>query len=159
MNKALLLSNILEQLSFDLGVLYAAAKTAHEASTHAENVPDNKYDTLALEASYVAQGQANRADQIRRSIEVYRQLQLNEKEDDIIAITSLVTLQDSAGTVKILFIGPLAGGLRIEQEGEEVVVITLASPVGRALLGRRAGDSVEIEAGTTRVEYEIIKVY
>jgi len=158
MNKALLLKNILNRLSLDLGVLSAAAKTAHEASTHAENIPDNKYDTLALEASYVAQGQANRADQIRRSIEVFRQLQLNEDEDDIISVASLVTLQDSAGTIKILFIGPLEGGLKIEQEGEEIVVITLASPVGRVLLGRRAGDTVEILAGTMRVEYEIIKV-
>jgi len=158
MNKALLLKNVLKRLSFDLEILCAAAKTAHEASTHAENIPDNKYDTLALEASYVAQGQANRAGQIRRSIDVYRQLKLHENIDELISLTSLVTLQDAFGATKFLFIGPLEGGLKIEQEGEEVVVITLASPVGRELLGRSAGETVEIGTGTMRVAYEIIEV-
>jgi len=158
MNKALLLKNVLKRLSFDLEILCAAAKTAHEASTHAENIPDNKYDTLALEASYVAQRQANRAGQIRRSIDVYRQLKLHENIDELISLTSLVTLQDAFGATKFLFIGPLEGGLKIEQEGEEVVVITLASPVGRELLGRSAGETVEIGTGTMRVAYEIIEV-
>jgi len=158
MNKALLLKKLLKRLSFDLEILSAAAKTAHEASTHAENIPDNKYDTLALEASYVAQGQANRAEQIRRSIEVYKQLHLKDNENELIALTSLVTLQNALGVTKFLFIGPLEGGLKIELDGNEVVVITPASPVGGALLGRCSGETVEIGAGTLRVAYEIIDV-
>jgi len=54
MNKSILLRAIIDRLSHDLDIIFTAAKSAHEASTHEENVPDNKYDTLALEASYVA---------------------------------------------------------------------------------------------------------
>ena len=157
MNKTELLQAIIAQLSHDLDVHFTAAKSAHEAATHEENIPDNRYDTLALEASYVAQGQANRAHQLRQSIEIYRQLKLRTA-DAAIRLTSLVTLEDAAGMIKMVFIGPAEGGLKIEQQGKEVVVITPGSPMGRALLGKSIADTVEIEAGSSRTEYEIVAV-
>ncbi len=74
MKKELLLNRIITILTEDLKILTAAAKTAHAAATHEECVPDNKYDTTGLEASYVAQGQANRAQEIRQTLELYRAL-------------------------------------------------------------------------------------
>ncbi|MSM38847.1 MAG: transcription elongation factor GreAB [Geobacter sp.] len=153
-----LLHLIISRLGHDLEVLFTAAKTAHEASIHEENLPDNKYDTLALEASYVAQGQANRARELRKSIEVYKQLKPQGEGDGSIRLTSLVTLADDAGTTRKVFLGPVEGGLRLEHHGDEIVVITPASPLGRELLGRAVGDSVEIEAGDNRTEYEIVQV-
>ncbi len=158
MNKTSILQAIITQLSHDLEILFSAAKTAHEASRHAENVPDNKYDTMALEASYVAQGQANRANQIRTSLEIYKQLESRKVADDTIRLVSLVTLEDAEGVTRKVFIGPAEGGLKIEHEGEEIVVITPVSPVGRELLGKSAGDSVAIEAGTKSMEYDIVAV-
>jgi transcription elongation GreA/GreB family factor len=157
MDKTGVLQAILERLSHDLDVLFGAAKTAHEAATHPENAPADKYDTLALEASYVAQGQANRASQIRQSIELYRQLRLPAAPATV-QLAALVTLEDAAGAIKKLFIGPAEGGLKIEYLGEEVVVITPASPMGRELLGRSAGDTVVIEAGANLLEYEIVEL-
>lgn len=158
MDKDLFLQAIIDRLSLDLEIIFTAARTAHEASTHEENAPDNKYDTLALEASYVAQGQANRAAQLRNSIEVYRQLKVAALPEDIIGLTSLVTLEAEDGATRLLFIGPAEGGLKIEQAGVTLVVITPGSPMGRALLGKRSGDTIEIEAGSTRSEYAIVEV-
>ena len=87
MNKSKLLKCIIARLSHNLDVLFTAAKTAHEAATHEENIPDNKYDTLALEASYVAQGQANRAQELRKSIEIYKHLKPQGADDDTIHLT------------------------------------------------------------------------
>lgn len=156
MDKTGVLQAIMDRLSFDLEVLSGAAKTAHEAATHPENAPADKYDTLALEASYVAQGQANRASQIRQSIELYRQLRLSEVSDAV-QLGTLVTLEDETGMIRKLFIGPAEGGLKIEHLGEEIVVITPGSPMGGELLGRSAGDTVEIEAGANLLEYEIVE--
>ncbi len=55
MTKEELLKNIIEALESDLALFAAAAHTAHEAATNEECQPDNKYDTTALEASYVFQ--------------------------------------------------------------------------------------------------------
>ena len=46
------------------------------AATPEECIPDNRYDTTALEASCVARRQANRAAEIRRALERYRTLTL-----------------------------------------------------------------------------------
>lgn len=159
MNKTELLKIIIEQLTHDLAVQFNAAKTAHEASTHEENIPDNKYETLALEASYVAQGQANRAQEIRRAVEVYKQLTLQHFNDDsTIALSALVTLTDADNATRTVFIGPLEGGMKIVHHQTEVVVITPASPLGRDLIGKSVGDTVIIGIGRERNEYEIVEV-
>ena len=159
MDKSHLLQLIIAQLNHDLSVQFNAALAAHEASTHEENIPDNKYETLALEASYVAQGQANRAQEIRRALEVYKQLTLQHFDDSsAIGLTALVTLSDADDNARTLFIGPLEGGMKIVLQQTEVVVITPASPLGRDLIGKSAGDSVKTGIGRERNEFEIVEV-
>ncbi|GAM09429.1 transcription elongation factor GreA [Geobacter sp. OR-1] len=154
LDKGDLLQSIIAKLNHDLDVIFTAARTAHEAATHEENQPDNKYDTLALEASYVAQGQANRASDIRQAIEVYKQLGSLPLDDESIRLTALVTLEAEDGTTKVIFIGPTEGGLKVDVAGTEVVVITPASPLGRELIGKSVGDTVEM----TTACYEIVAV-
>jgi len=159
MDKSRLLQLIVEQLTHDLAVQFNAAKTAHEASTHEENIPDNKYETLALEASYVAQGQANRAQEIKRALETYKQLTLEQFDDNsTIALTAVVTLAGDDAAIRTVFIGPLEGGMKVVDELTEIVVITPASPLGRDLIGRIAGDRVRIGSGPGSKYVEIVAV-
>ncbi len=161
MNKTDLLQLIVEQLTHDLAVQFNAAVAAHEASTHEENIPDNKYETLALEASYIAQGQANRAQEIKRALETYKQLTLQGFDDDsAIRLTALVTLAGDDATTRTFFIGPLEGGMKVVDPltGTEIVVITPASPLGRDLIGKTVGDLVRIGSGTGCKEFEIVRV-
>jgi transcription elongation GreA/GreB family factor len=161
MNKKDILRLIIEQLAHDLSVQFNAALAAHEASTHEENIPDNKYETLALEASYVAQGQANRAQELRRALEAYKQLSLVRYDDDsAIGLTALVTLAGADDTTRRFFIGPLEGGLKLVDtcSGTETVVITPASPLGRDLIGRGVGDQVSLRVGNGISELEIVEV-
>ncbi len=157
MNKPELLQQIIARLTHDLELFLSAAKTAHRAATHEESVPDNKYDTLALEASYVAQGQANRAQDIKRSLDLYKQLPL-ASDAKVIRLTSMVTIEDDDGNRRELFIGPAEGGLKIRGSRTEITVITPVSPLGRELLGKSRGDTVEIEAGPNVIGYEIVAV-
>jgi transcription elongation GreA/GreB family factor len=161
MNKAHLLRLIIEKLDQDLSVQFNAALTAHEASTHAENIPDNKYETLALEASYVAQGQANRAQAIKVALETYKQLELPVFHDESpIRLAALVTLAGDDDASRTLFIGPLEGGMKVIDPltGTEIVVITPAAPLGRDLIGRCVGERVRIGTGSGRKEFDIVGV-
>ena len=136
-----------------------AAKTAHRAATDPENIPDNKYDTLSLEASYVAQGQANRAREIHSALACYLALDVKTFDaDSEVRLTALVTLEDADGARRTVFLGPCAGGVRVTHRGEEVTVITPQSPLGRQLLGRGVGDVVEVDSGGARKEYEIVGI-
>jgi transcription elongation GreA/GreB family factor len=148
---------IIGKLNAELELFFNAARTAHNASIDDENQPDNKYDTLALESSYVAQGQANRAQELRQSIDMYKRCEFHS-DSDIIRLASLVSLENENGDLKRIFIGPVEGGLRIATETGDVMVITPASPLGQALIGKSTGDSVEIRTGGADIEYRIDSV-
>ncbi|HEY4743694.1 MAG TPA: transcription elongation factor GreAB [Desulfuromonadaceae bacterium] len=159
MTKSQLLETIIARLESDLALFTAAARTAHAAATHEECIPDNKYDTTALEASYLAQGQANRAQEIRMSLEAYRALTLQTFDETMpIRLTALVTLEDEAGGERRMFIGPQAGGMKIAYPDGEIVVITPASPLGRNLLGLLAGDELKVEDAGDGATYTIVAV-
>ncbi|MBF0353302.1 MAG: hypothetical protein HQM11_19905 [SAR324 cluster bacterium] len=108
-DKAIVKALIIEQLERDHELLFKAAKTAHEIATDKNNIPDNKYDTLSLEASYIAQGQANRSQQIRQDLDVYQKLTLQIfDERSPIGLTSLIMLEAGNGEQKRVFMGPCA---------------------------------------------------
>lgn len=158
MDKERLREKILLKLSADHLLLIQAAKSSHAAATHEDNVPDSKYETLALEASYIAQGQANRAMEIKRAIEAYRQLVLQSfTEKSSIRMSALVQLEDEKGHQRLVFLGPAAGGLKIADAGKEITLITPESPLGQELIGRHVDDSFQIEAAAAS-EYEITAI-
>jgi transcription elongation GreA/GreB family factor len=159
MTKQLILNRIIETLAADLATLTAAARRAHSAATHEECIPDNKYDTTALEASYVAQGQANRAASIRRALERYRALTLRDFDEDTpIRLTALVTLESDEGRRMQVFVGPEAGGMKVGQGETACIVITPESPLGRALLGKVCDDEIEVGQGGSRKGYTVVAV-
>ena len=146
---------IVERLAADLALFSVAAKTAHDASIHEENIPDNKYDTLSLEASYVAQGQANRAQELKRALHAYRTLTLQPfTPQSPVRLTALVTLEGADGERRIVFIGPQEGGMKLARDDEEILVITAGSPLGTNLIGKCQGEVVSIG----RKDFEIVDV-
>ena len=159
MTKQQLVAAIIARLESDLALFTAAALHAHAAATHGECQPDNKYDTTALEASYIAQGQANRAQEIRQGLEAYRALELQEFDCETpVRLSALVTLEDEAGKERRLFIGPQAGGMKMADPAGEIVVITPASPLAKRLLGLTVGgelQGLDVSKGT---RYTIVAV-
>jgi len=74
-------------------------------------------------------------------------------------LSSYVELKDMQGERQLLWLASEAGGLKVQHGEMMIMVITPKSPLGRALLGKLAGDAVEITvSGTTRC-YEISTVY
>jgi len=158
MDKEALRDQIITRLKSDYALLLQAAKTAHAAATHDENIPDNKYATLGLEASYLAQGQANRAQDILQAIQAFQLLKLQVfSAKSPIRLTAVVQLEDEAGGMRQVFLGPAAGGLLLTPDGVEIMIITPVSPLGRELLGKQCGDLIELKSDTTR-EYEIVSI-
>ena len=158
MNKEILRQQIIDKLQADHALLLQAARTAHAAATHEENIPDNKYATLALEASYIAQGQADRANEISAALTLFKQLELKEfSAESTIRLSAVVTLEDESGRTRTLFIAPAAGGQLLTCQGTEIRVITPESPLGKKLLGRCCGDAITMPGDPTR-ELEIIAV-
>lgn len=149
MDKPSLLAQIVATLEHDLDVLTRAAQTAYEVATAEENIAENKYDTLGLEASYLATGQARRSAEIRKALLTYQQLLLRDYDPARgVQVSNLVTLEDEDGGQRRLFLGPEAAGLKIGEGDGLVTVITPRSPLGQQLVGKKVDDEVNLGAQT-----------
>jgi transcription elongation GreA/GreB family factor len=159
MNKADIVQKIIEQLNDKISVLTKSAKEAHEVATSEEFAAKSKYETFALESSYLAEGQAKRAEELREALEAYQVIS-NRKysKNTPIDLTALITLEDEEGKKKTVYLGPFAGGMKLKFKSNEVTVVTPSSPLGKALVGRKQGEVFEFAIQATMVEYEISKV-
>lgn len=162
--KELVLKALCAQMTADLNALVQAALTAKEAATSEESKAENKYDTRGLEASYLAGAQALRSADLKKTLDQLQLLKMRDYSNGTpIHMTALVytlvreTVSDTT-TEKIFFLLPYSGGTKIAVEGVEYFSITAESNVGRALIGKVAGDSFEIKMNNKTYEYEVTQV-
>lgn len=159
MNKAHLLQSILEQLRADLARAEQAALTAYETATHEENIAENKYDTLGLEASYLAAGQAKRVEEIRLSLSAWQKLQLRPYDPDQgIQLGALVWLTDASGAEQCVLMVSEGAGLKLLWDAQKILLISPRAPLGQSLIGCAEGDSVDIQVGTLKQHYQVLRV-
>ncbi|UTW06255.1 GreA/GreB family elongation factor [Pseudomonas benzenivorans] len=150
---------IVERLQADLELARRAAQSAYEAATDEENIAENKYDTLGLEASYLAAGQARRVEEIRHSLAAWQQLTLRPFDPrQGIQLGALVWLADTGDREQCLLLGPDGAGLKVQWQGQEVLVVSPRAPLGQRLLGCGTGDEVEIRVGGGLQQFEILRV-
>lgn len=159
MDKFLLKQQVLERLAEDLLQAEQAARVAHETATHEENIAENKYDTLGLEAAYLATGQAQRAEAIRQVMANWRQFRPGPYEaSQGIQLGALVCLIDSNGQQQHLFLGPVGGSMKLVCGDQVVQVISVEAPLGKAMLGKFAGDEVAMQVAQIRQQFEVVQV-
>ncbi|OLF52399.1 transcription elongation factor GreAB [Pseudomonas chlororaphis] len=150
---------ILDKLRSDLDIAQRAAQTAYEAATHEENIAENKYDTLGLEASYLAAGQAKRVEEIRQALALCQNLTLRPYDEQVgIQVGALLGLEDGNGHEQWLFLAPDGAGLKVDVVGQPVTVITPRSPLGQGLLGKFEGDELEIVVAGARQQFAVTEV-
>ena len=160
MDKFSLLQQVLQRLAEDLMQAEQAVRTAHETATHEENIAENKYDTLGLEAAYLATGQARRADAIRQALAHWRQFRpLPYDASKGIQLGALVCLVDADDQQQQLFLGPDGGSMQLLSGAQRVQVISCDAPLGRAMLGKCEGDEVSLQVATSRQQFEVLRVH
>ena len=160
MNKHAVLQLILEKLTVDLDIVQRAAQTAYETATHEENIAENKYDTLGLEAAYLATGQVRRAEAIRQAMATWHQFRPRSYDASKgIQLGALVCLVDSEDKQQQLFLGPDGGSMQLGSGTQLIQVISMDAPLGRALLGKCEGDDVSIQVAAIRQQFEVLLVH
>jgi len=160
MDKFVLRQQVLDRLAEDLLHTEQAVRAAHEAATHEENIAENKYDTLGLEAAYLATGQARRAEAIRQAIATWRQFRPSPYDASKgIQLGALVCLVDSDDKQHQLFLGPDGGSMKLVIGAQLVQVISSEAPLGRAMLGKCEGDEVSMQVAPIRMQFEVLRVH
>lgn len=144
MQKSVVRDAIVAQLQRELDLQARAAHDSRDEATSAENKAEGKYDMRSQEAAYLAEGQARLAAEIAESIALYRALELPDFSlGRPVALGALITLETKGRRTRY-FLGPRNGGMEITVGDTTCLVVTPSSPVGRQLLGRVTGDSIQL---------------
>jgi transcription elongation GreA/GreB family factor len=150
---------LLDELVALLGATLEAARAAHrsaiEGATHAEARPENDKDTRGLEQSYLARGQAQRIEELEAELAEVAAMELPAVAADAPARLGCVVEVLEGDRRRRYLVAPHGGGVEL---AGEVQVVTPRSPVGQALLGKRAGDEVELRLRGAVRELEIVAI-
>ena len=144
------------QFEAELDGLIQMTAMSRDEATGGQSKAENKYDTRALEASYLAAGQGQRLEALRKLASWYATLNAQLPAERVSA-GALVHIEDENEVKKWLFVAP-AGGTKVTVDGQDVHVISLHSPLGKALAGRHSDDGATVHSPQGPIEVEILQV-
>ena len=178
-NKKDLLIQLITHLQQEIDATLNAVNEAHALASHEQSKPENQYDTLALEAAYLAHGQSERIAELQRQVMLLNHFEfLDYSEESRITVGALVCIQELEGdsvaaTPQWLWLLPVAGGKalslnvvavngdsfnRDSLNEAEVRTITAKAPLAEKLLGCYLGDEVVLNLGHKKKQFEIIEL-
>lgn len=143
MQRASALAAVRAAVRSDVAAMEQMVSMARDEATSDESRPENKYDTRALEASYLAAGQGRRLVEQQR-LEAW--LSHVGEGTETVQLGSFVELDEQ----RWVLLAPAAGPT-VQHGQVEINVISTGSPLGRALVGLEEGEEVELPARTYEV--------
>lgn len=155
-DKERVLAALRARVALTLAELETSQRAAQAGAIHEETRAEDPKDMRSTEASYLARGLALRVEELRAEAQRLAVLPLKRfGADDPIALTALAELEDQDGSTSLVFVVAGGGGESLAVDGFAIRPVTPASPLGRALIGAEAGDSVEVDLPGGRRELTI----
>lgn len=137
----------------ELEALEAMMEMARDEATSPESRPENKYDTRALEASYLAAGQGQRLLELRQIAGWVDREHPPTRSGGPGALVHI----DVDGDERWVLLAP-RGGVKAEAAGEVVTLVSMESPLGAALSGLEEGDGAVVRRPRGDQDIEILRI-
>lgn len=155
MDKRHLIDQLASQLRAAAGVAARAGAEAAEIAQNGATPAEKREDArVALEYSRMARAQAARAERAREELSRLSGFQPKPLPRGArIVLGAIVEIENEEGEGRTFFLAPVGAGLELSGPGGDgfLSVVTPASPMGKAVLGKRLGDVVDIDVrGETR---------
>jgi transcription elongation GreA/GreB family factor len=139
-NKAAILTSIIDALRADFDTLRSTSQKTRTAGNDAESKAEGKYDTRSTEDNYLADGLARQAHGAAQAGAAYEDFTpVRFRPDSRIDLGALVQLEFPDET-HWFFLGPAGGGIEVIFDGMPITVLTPESPLGSQLMGLKTGD-------------------
>ncbi len=143
-DKKQIVQQLLTKLNSELIELEGAAKAAHDLATQGDIKQEGKYDTRAIEASYLAGAQFKRVEEIKLDIQMLEELAIDLPPSKQMQLGSLGLLSCN-GHDRHYFLSSTSGGTMLMQNNHPILVISVFSPIGDAALGLGVDDTFEVQ--------------
>lgn len=151
-----LLAELISRARTELVHLEEAHKSNKDFATDQEFKAESKYDTRALEASYLASAEAKRVEELKLEIQILEEVDTEaSKKLGEISIGGLVEILHNEQK-RLYFLIPTAGGTLLKAGSEAVLVVSVFSPIGDAMMGLKNGEEFEVETPKETRLYKIV---
>ncbi|MBU2882478.1 GreA/GreB family elongation factor [Psychrosphaera sp. B3R10] len=159
-DKQELIQSLIAELQQSLLNAVQAAKDAHDLATHDQSKAETQYDTVAIEAAYLAEGQSKRVEGFKQAIADWKMLKEKSLNGEaVVNVGSLVCVENEQEQVLYYLLGNEAGGLKLQFDDKCVTVISVLSPIGKALLGKEIDDEVQFKVGNETRLIAILEIH
>ena len=143
-NKAQAVATVRERLEQDLQRTLAAARATEAAATDPESRSEGKYDTRALETSYLAAGQSEQVDVLAEAVRLVQMpASFPDYDPDAEIQAGALVEVEIAGEPDFFLLAPAAGGLMLPVDGQELTLLAPGAPLRAKLEGKQRGASLE----------------
>lgn len=146
MDKHLIVQKLIHLVEQELKGVEEAFSSTNSLATEGDVKQESKYDTRGIEAGYLAGAQKKRVEELKfdlHKLEEFKHLEFKPSSEVILG--SLVTV-DLGQLKRLYFVSPSFGGVQIQMNEELIYVITVASPMGEAMMGLSQGDEFELDS-------------
>lgn len=155
--KEYILNELMNKVKAEMHELEAAAKSNKDFATDQEFKAESKYDTRSLEASYLASAETRRVEELKLDLQMLEEVDLKiSAQSQEVCIGSLVELRHKDQD-RYYFLIPTSGGTLLKVEDKAVLVVSVFSPLGDAVLGLKQGDEFEVETPKELRTYRVIR--
>lgn len=147
MDKRFLVDQLADRLRASAEVARKAGQAAADEARHGATASEKREDArVALEYSSLARGQSQRADRARAELSALEAFHPQTFASNArIALGAVVEVEDEAQG-RTFFLAPVGAGVELTGPGGDgfLSVVTPLSPIGKAVLGKKIGDTVEV---------------
>jgi transcription elongation GreA/GreB family factor len=147
MDKTFLVNQLVERLRESAAVARKAGQAAEDEARHGATPAEKRENArVAMEFAGLARGQKERAGRAAAelsTLETFRPPRL--PAGGPVAVGAIVEVEDGSQG-RTFFLAPVGAGVELNgPDGDGFLsVVTPVSPIGRAVLGRRVGEAVEV---------------
>ena len=157
MDKRALARSVVAQLEGELARQTEAAHGSRREATDAENKAENKYDMRSQSAAYLAAGRPGSPPRSPRPSTPGGRFP-GAGPPGRSHRRRFPRHPGRRGPSAAYLVGPHSGGLEARDGAASATVVTPSSPLGRQLVGRRAGDFVQVAGRKGTVPFRIASV-
>jgi transcription elongation GreA/GreB family factor len=148
--------NLLVKLENELHEIESAAVSARAYALQDDLKSEGKYDTRAIEASYLASAQQRRVEEIKLDLQMIQEMEIQKSSHLEMGALALI---DFNKREQFYFLSPTLGGELMNVDGHSVLIISVFSPIGSEAMNLSKGDSFEVETPKETRSYLIKEVF
>ena len=156
MKKEILRESLIKQVTLERDHQKKLVDDTKELQTHTDLKSEGKYDTRAIEASYLADGQRKRLEELELDLQMLEEIPVEKSETIQIGALALLNHQ---GQNRWYYFSPNCGGTLLQLEGSAVLVISVFSPLGNEAVGLSVDDEFIVETPKEERLYKVIEIY